>query len=525
MTVAGLLELNTTYLGWQHYNVIWGLLTATGIAYLPFLVLLLKNVIEPYQSLEPEDASVASVRRMEVDIALALTVVVLAAQPVMTLSTTQLSYESPCTGNVATPGKTGTTFDRFTLVDANVPIWWYAVMAVSAGLSHAAASTLWDCSNNGPTPSGSDLMTKATSVRIDKPDLVQEMAQFSQDCFTPAHADYQEKHPEVSNYPRGETEWPGSRVYLDLPGYYDTRQAQAPVPGWSYDPNRDVMYGNPPDPRYDRNNMGRPYCKEWWTDPQHGLRRKILAALDEQGLLSEVKAFQESQWPDVSLTKLENDLVQNAFLNTAIAMAQQRNPDTAAPADPYGLNLVQDAGVGSTVLTMAGLLREKFQFFAMMNAVKMALPILQALILMSLYALLPMVLVLSLYQPKILMTGTIAIFTVKFWSDLWILASFIENNLVAALYPDGTFWLTPSESNKVSILTMALALLYLVLPLAWSAMMAWAGFYIGGALDSVAARLREPAHRGGQQGADQVLHVVPGLGQAVTTGYRRWKGP
>lgn len=525
MTVSGLLELNTTYLGWQHYNAIWSLLTATGIAYLPFLVILVKNIIEPYQSLEPEDASAASVRRMEVDIVLALTVVVLAAQPVMTLKANQLSYEQPCTGNVTTPGKTGTTFDRFNLTDANVPIWWYGVMAVSAGLSHAAASTLWDCGDNGPTPSGSDVMTKATSVQIDKPNLIQEMARFSQDCFMPAHADYQEKHPDVSKYPRGETEWPGSQVFLDL-GYYDTRQAQAPIPGWSYDPNRDVMYGNPPDPRYDKKNMGRPYCQEWWTDAQRGLRKKILTALDEQGLLSEVKAFQEKQWPDVAMTKLENDLVQNAFLNTAIAMAQQRNPDAATPADPYGLNLVPDAGVGTTMLTLAGLLREKFQFFTMMNAVKMALPILQALILMSLYALLPLALVLSLYQPKVMMVGTIAIFTVKFWSDLWIFALMVENNLVASLYPDGTFMVMPSTNNKISILTMVLALLYLVLPLVWSAMMGWAGLYIGGAIDNVASRLREPAHRGGQDGANQVLNVIPGVGQAVTKGYQRWKkGP
>lgn len=522
MVVDGLFEMNTTYLGWHHYNNIWKLLTATGIAYLPFLALLFRNFIEPYQSLEPEDASIASVRRMEVDIALALTVVVLAAQPFILLTGGTLKYQPQCQENILSAGQTGMTYDdQFFLPDVSIPIWWYAVMAVSSGLSHAAVSTVWECNNGEPAPQGANIMASAALIRIDKPDLIQEMAQFSQDCFNPARADYREKHPDVSKYPRGDTEWPGSQAYLNL-GYYDTHQAQVPIPGWPYDPNRDVMYGNPPDPRYDKKNMGRPYCKEWWTDPQRGLRKKIVDSLNEQGLVAGVRAFQESKWPDAAFPNLENDLIQRAWSNTA---AQQQSVQAASDSTSlYGLDLVQNSNIAGTVLTMTGLLKEKFQFFPMMNAIKIALPMLQALILMGMYTLLPLILVSSTYHPKILLTGSIAVFTVKFWSYLWSFALSIENNLVASMYPNGTFWLSPSDNNKLSILTMVIALLYIVLPLIWSLMMAWVGVHMGGAIDNAAARLQEPAQRGGQRAGAEILNVAPSLGSAIITGSGRFIG-
>ena len=111
MTVGSALELYTTVFGWGQYNNLWVLLTTTGLVYLPFLGMVLRNVIEPYQAMEVERAAGASVRRLEVDIAIALSVVVLAGQPFVALSPDVLAYKPPCTGATATAGSSGTTYD------------------------------------------------------------------------------------------------------------------------------------------------------------------------------------------------------------------------------------------------------------------------------------------------------------------------------------------------------------------------------------------------------------------------------
>ena len=60
----------------------------------------------------------------------------------------------------------------------------------------------------------------------------------------------------------------------------------------------------------------------------------------------------------------------------------------------------------------------------------------QAVLLLGMYALLPMLVVLSRYSISMMMTGAMAIFTVKFWSVLWYLALWVDQNLILSMYPD-----------------------------------------------------------------------------------------
>jgi len=61
-------------------------------------------------------------------------------------------------------------------------------------------------------------------------------------------------------------------------------------------------------------------------------------------------------------------------------------------------------------------------FSVTMTAVLQALPMVQALMLLGIYALLPLVVVLSRYSLAMMVVGAMAIFTVKFWTVLWYLA-------------------------------------------------------------------------------------------------------
>ena len=70
-----------------------------------------------------------------------------------------------------------------------------------------------------------------------------------------------------------------------------------------------------------------------------------------------------------------------------------------------------------------------------------------------------------------------AIFTVKFWTVLWYLAMWVDQNLILSMYPDVNVFLqifaNPGEHDaKRMLLNMITTSLYLGLPLLWSGMMA-----------------------------------------------------
>jgi hypothetical protein len=140
-----------------------------------------------------------------------------------------------------------------------------------------------------------------------------------------------------------------------------------------------------------------------------------------------------------------------------------------------------------------------------MTAVLQALPMVQAILLLGMYALLPLVVVLSRYSIAMMVTGAMAIFTVKFWSVLWYLAMWVDQNLIQSMYPDVNVFLqifaNPGEHDtKRMLLNMITTSLYLGLPLTWSGMMAWAGVQVGRSIDNATNPLRAPAQESGKQG-------------------------
>ncbi len=131
--------------------------------------------------------------------------------------------------------------------------------------------------------------------------------------------------------------------------------------------------------------------------------------------------------------------------------------------------------------------------------------VVRALILLGVYALLPMIVVLSRYSLSMMVVGAMAIFTIKFWSVLWYLAMWVDQNLIQSMYPDVNVFLqifaNPGEHDaKRMLLNMITTSLYLGLPLLWSGMMAWAGVNVGRAINNATAPLARPADDAGRQG-------------------------
>ncbi len=68
-------ELYTLLIGWNLYDQLWTLLTQTGLAYIPFIGIVLRNIARPYESQETTDAATTSLRRMEIDIIATLLII------------------------------------------------------------------------------------------------------------------------------------------------------------------------------------------------------------------------------------------------------------------------------------------------------------------------------------------------------------------------------------------------------------------------------------------------------------------
>lgn len=254
MTVESVLELYVTIFAWQQYNSLWALLMETGIALVPFIIILFKNYVEPVSSQASRDASATSLRRMELDIVLALSVVVLAGQPVLPFHASTLSFEPPCEEwgvekKKVTAGNTGTSYDsvfKALNVKTEVPIWWYGVLALSGGATRAAIKGI-ECPVDV-----SGLQVALDANRVDSSVLMGEMERFREECFVPARSKFHGTGIAITDpatvaklealfeeHGADDIDWPGSHILQEIPGFYDRERAEHPVPGWPYDASRD----------------------------------------------------------------------------------------------------------------------------------------------------------------------------------------------------------------------------------------------------------------------------------------------
>lgn len=515
MSVDSYLELFTTLFGWTFYGILWDVLVSTGIVYLPFLGILIDNWREPAEGGEVGHASGLSLRRVEIDLFIALLVVVLAGQPaaLTPLNAATLSYAPPPTlldpapvpATVAAPQSTyGSTGFTGSAATVNIPVWWYAVMSISAGFDHALVAGL---------PSASDLRTleqQAKLATIADPRLRQVVSDFYSHCYIPARSKYQAERPAtaavntlLASHGIDDPDWLGSRIYRKTPGYYDTFRPIMPVIGWAYSVARDTEYdlANPPP-------WGKPYCKQWWEDPTIGLKHRLVneANATSTGFAGLVTAVA----PALAIG-MQQDAIVKTVLNNA-PPSWSSNELVARNRGARGIVSYAEATVKGGLAT-GGILMASALFSVTMTVILQALPMVQAILLLGIYALLPMVVVLSRYSLSMMVTGAMAILTIKFWSVLWYLALWVDQNLIQSMYPDVSVFLqlfaNPGEhDSKRLLLNMITTSLYLGLPLLWSGMMAWAGIKVGRSIESAASPLVSSSREAGAQGGNIGKQVV-----------------
>ena len=152
-------------------------------------------------------------------------------------------------------------------------------------------------------------------------------------------------------------------------------------------------------------------------------------------------------------------------------------------------------------------------FSVTITAVLQALPMVQAMLLLGIYALLPMIVVLSRFSLSMMVVGADGHLTVKFWSVL-LVPGHVGGSEPDPVDVPGCEYLSADlcesreHDTKRMLLNMITTSLYLGLPLLWSGMMAWAGVNIGRSITSVQGEFTRPAHDAGRQGGNIGKSVV-----------------
>jgi hypothetical protein len=487
MGVQSYLELYTTLFGWHMYGVFWGLLSKTGLVYVPFVFLIAENFGESYRLPFSGLGALSALSNMEIDIAIMLTVVVLAGQPTMRLEASVLDLAVPCEGNVVSQDSDGSTFkDAF---DASVssaeyvPVLWRAVLSIGAGFARASINQI---------PCAGDIRAVRAMVseeRIADPALQDEIRSFVQSCYIPAVARFNDENPE--GVESEDVSWIGSPYFLgdaSDPGnsaFYATFRARKPVPGWPFDPAIDVEYPSGYEP-----DFGRPRCDQWWADESAGIRTKLTTSLNPTLMEKFGAIFGDG---DDAMDALLRKVV---TLDTALSA-----PDGSPTVGGYG-----DSGITGAFQHAAGsvgLLLEQFSLFPKVYLVRQLVPIAQAIILMCLYMLLPFALVFGRYSAQVTILMSVVIFSVQFWSVLFALASALDNQLLAALMPS-RWAITADNSVTDDLINICVMMLFTALPLLWTALLGWAGYSVGNALAASIETMRAPAESAGERGGQAI---------------------
>lgn len=506
------LSLFTTLFGWQFYNVIWEALVGTGIAFLPFLGLLINTVIDTRTEGDLTDSqSKVALARLETQLLVMLIVIGFAGTPTDLTSfqhdniqarpyAKTISDPAPAT---VTPAASDSTYDAVfgcpagdascTGTDIPVPAWWYGVVAFSEGFNRAVIAGL-------PELEGlRDVIATSKLANIADPAVQAETNMFYSQCFTPARSKLQESRPAAFD-PR--ELWLGSATFLAQNRFYrrDLR-ARVAIEGFPYDASRDFEWETAP-----ADGWGKPTCRQWWLGEgaaagAQGLRAK---------LIDEVNATAAGLIPAIAAA-FPGWATPGAVDNFAVRKLIENNPPSFSNEDLL-LSRNNYAGVGGTMRTAAreiGLGSGRQDVLTKLETMLLAAPMLQALIKLGIFGLLPFLLVASRYSLSTLIVGAVAIFTVSSWSSWWYMASWVDENLMKSFWPDvnylDTLFSTHYNTNtgglispvggttKFNLLNLATASTYVFFPLIFSTLMGLAGYQAARAASTLQVAASAPA--------------------------------
>lgn len=146
------------------------------------------------------------------------------------------------------------------------------------------------------------------------------------------------------------------------------------------------------------------------------------------------------------------------------------------------------------------------------DAMRQALPMVQAVLLMAVYIMVPLILAFAAYEYKTVITVTFVVFALNFLTFWWELARWLDSWLLEALYSSDSHsrWNVAGFQNSADDLIMNLVMgcMFIVLPIVWMGALSWAGVNVGHAVASAVNSGTETAKSTGGKVGDAVTNKI-----------------
>lgn len=473
MVVFSPLSLYTTYLGWQHYDVLFDALWETGVLYIGFLMVafrFLKNVLAPAGS--THHAAEHALNHFLFELAVIFFICAFFVYPCIPLEQKGLKFKPLCVSSKSGQVKdssiknTGTTYDEAfadVLTDkVKLPIGFAILQNITSSFSYGMMKTI-GCSDSLQAIQG-DLISTYIPEKIRKQAL-----NFHRQCFLEARSHYlneerteaEDKKIEATLKRFGGEEdlnWLGSKTFKNR--YYDDLKAKEPVPGFPYEQYPDERFKNAvkEDSSFEKRlpKYGFPSCNQWWEKIQKDLVQlpeksgffdSHLGKMDVFNRVADYKIKHKSTWHS-DLTA--EDYIAKVLLNDNRDLQVKTSE---ALIDP------QNGSVG-TVLSR-GLVNVGQKFKSMTTTplkretTMQTLPVMQAFFVFFVIVFTPIVLSLSGYNPKALCTMCGLFIVSIFVQVIWHWVGFLEKSIIDPL----------GESDAVDAMRNAVVLFYYLAPI------------------------------------------------------------
>jgi hypothetical protein len=499
LTAHSYLEYYLTLLAWVINNGLWNALADTGVVAWPFIAIILQEWLRARaEGADEGNKGILSIYRVENRMYIAFVVILFGCIPFIPVSLAQMKLDKDaslrCGVSVPDPKTTwwGKGFESTIGGEpARIPVWWALMHSISKGITAATTAAI-PCS-----PDIRQMIILMDESRIPDKALLQEVADFSHDCYGAARYRFNNNMPNIDADQDYDTGWIGSLYFLNTAGYYDTLRSHKPRPSFPYNATRDAGLG------LTTAGGGYPTCKEWWeAGGGKGLRDRLALNIDPS-LMTSLQGW---------LSLRSHDEIRDAAVRRLVSPEQQYR--TMRPGDvyqEYGYSSRDESGsVVNNIATNLGLGFGYLKYMPTLNALKTALPMIQAFLLMAVYILIPLILVISTYDLKALMAITFGMFALHFCTFWWELARWVDSSMLNALYGDvGMGYrfglsLPTAFANDASVTDMVMKFvigaLFLLLPSVFFAVMGWAGVAVGRSLGSMGSTMKDGSGGAAQAG-------------------------
>ncbi len=505
MTANSILEYILVFFGWLLNNAMWDILSSTGLYLLPLVFkgmgIWLKTREEGF---DEGNKGLLSLPRMEHSIYLSFLVICFCCIPMFPVDISTMKYDSSrdkqCKIPVASPQDSGyrTVITEFTGKTAAVPVWWYLVHRLSKGVTQTMIASI---------PCGGKIRQMRFEVQhnqIKDPVLTQELQDFANSCYARSFYKLKSSNTQLTDKTFDSVGWIGSAYFLNTDGYYNTYHSQKPRKAWPYEAKRDAGYA-------DTGNGGYPDCRAWWSDSKRGLKDRALASLSAQARMS-MQLKDVKNWQELALRWL----------------VSPRNVSLSGGGETYSIGSNDNSsglmGNITRMMTTVGLGMKQFEAMPGFDALKQALPIVQALLEMMVIIVIPVLLMFSAYEPKTIVTITFAMFALFFIPFWWEIAGWLDDQLLTLLYDtkssQGSGSSVPfadfvGSVNDGWIMNLVLGVMYIMFPLSWFGMMGWTGVRIGDFATRMVSEGAKLPQDAGNSGIKETGNLA---GKAITKG-------